>query len=58
MTTLAKLLAEKQLLLERLQQNPGPHERVEIERLLAEINGALDLLDETAPLQRDTETGS
>src|SRR6516164_8115810 len=45
MTTLAKLLAEKQRLLERLQYDPGPHERVEIERLLGEINGALGLLD-------------
>jgi hypothetical protein len=58
MTTLAKLLAEKQRLLERLQYDPGPHERVEIERLLGEINGALGLLDETALVQRDTETGS
>jgi hypothetical protein len=32
MTTLAKLLARKQQLLERLQQDPGPHEREEIER--------------------------
>jgi hypothetical protein len=34
MTTVAKLLAQKQRLLERLQKNdPGPHEREEIERL-------------------------
>jgi hypothetical protein len=32
MTTLAKLLARKQQLLERLQEYPGPHEREEIER--------------------------
>jgi hypothetical protein len=46
MTTAAKLLARKQQLLERLQENPSPHERDEIERLLAEIDTALDLLDE------------
>lgn len=49
MTTLAKLLARKQQLLERLQENPGPHERDEIERLLAEIDTALDLLNEAGP---------
>ena len=46
MTTIAKLLAEKQRLLERLQEDPGPHEREEIERLLAEIDAALNQLDE------------
>jgi hypothetical protein len=35
MTTAAKLLARKQQLLERLQENPSPHERDEIERLLS-----------------------
>jgi hypothetical protein len=49
MTTAAKLLARKQLLLERLQEDPGPHERAEIERLLAEIEEALNLLDEAGP---------
>jgi len=49
MTTAAKLLARKQQLLERLQENPSPHERDEIERLLAEIDTALDLLDEAGP---------
>jgi hypothetical protein len=48
MTTAAKLLARKQQLLE-LQENPSPHERDEIERLLAEIDTALDLLDEAGP---------
>jgi hypothetical protein len=46
MTTIAKLLALKQRLLERLQEDPGPHEREEIERLLAEIDAALNQLDE------------
>lgn len=45
MTTLAKLLARKQKLLERLQEAPGPHERDEIERLIAQIDTALDLLE-------------
>ncbi|WP_198026536.1 hypothetical protein [Bradyrhizobium sp. ARR65] len=49
MTTLAKLLAQKQQLLDRLQADPGPHEREEIERLLAEIDEALTLLDEARP---------
>ncbi|MCA6110658.1 hypothetical protein [Bradyrhizobium cenepequi] len=46
MTTAAKLLAQKQQLLERLQQDPGPNERAEIERLLDQIDTALNLLDE------------
>jgi chaperonin cofactor prefoldin len=46
MTTVAKLLARKQQLKERLQQDPGPNERDEIERQLAEIDAALDLLEE------------
>jgi hypothetical protein len=49
MTTVANLLARKQQLLERLQENPGPHERDEIERLLAQIDTALHLLDQTGP---------
>ena len=49
MTTLAKFLARKQQLLERLQEDPGPHERDEIERLLAEIDEALNLLEEARP---------
>jgi hypothetical protein len=44
MTTIAKLLAQKQRLLERLPEDPGPHERKEIERLLADA--ALNQLDE------------
>ena len=45
----AKLLARKQQLLERLQNNPGSHERDEIERQLEEIDTALELLDEAEP---------
>jgi hypothetical protein len=46
MTTVANLLARKQQLLERLQENPGPNEREEIDRLLEQIDTALDLLEE------------
>jgi hypothetical protein len=46
MTTVANLLARKQQLVERLQENPGPHERAEIERLLAQVDAALDMLEE------------
>jgi uncharacterized protein Yka (UPF0111/DUF47 family) len=49
MTTLANLLARKQQLLERLRENPGPNEREEIERLLTQIDTALDLLEEAGP---------
>jgi Mg2+ and Co2+ transporter CorA len=48
-TTLARLLAQKQRLIDRLQGNPGPEEREEIERLLEQINTALDFLDEAGP---------
>jgi hypothetical protein len=49
MTTVAKLLARKKQLLERLEQDPGPNERAEIERLLEQVNAALNLLDEAGP---------
>jgi len=45
MSTAATLLARKQQLTERLQQMPGSHERDEIERMLAQIDTALNLLD-------------
>jgi hypothetical protein len=49
MTILAKLLAQKQQLIELLEANPSPQDREEIERLLKKINTALDLLDESGP---------
>ena len=49
MTTVAKLLAQKQQLLERLEQDPGPNELAEIERLLEQVDAALNLLDEAGP---------
>jgi hypothetical protein len=48
-TTLARLLAKKQELIERLQENPGPEEREQIERLLEHIHAALDSLDKAGP---------
>jgi hypothetical protein len=41
--------ARKQRLVERLHENPGPNERAEIERLLAQVDAALDLLEEVGP---------
>jgi hypothetical protein len=50
MTALAKLLVQKQELIARLQQEDiGPEERDEIERLLEKIEAALDLLDKAGP---------
>ena len=50
MTPPAKLLSQKQELIERLQQGDiGPAERDEIGRLLEHINAALDSLDEAGP---------
>ena len=53
MTSLAKLLEQKQQLIERLEENPGPEEREQIERLLEQVNAALDSLDEAGPSGRD-----
>jgi hypothetical protein len=44
--TARRLLTQKRELLQRLEQNPGPNERTEIEQLLAKINAALELLDD------------
>ena len=51
-STVTKLLAQKEELLQRLVQNPGTKERAEIEQLLAKINTALSLLDEAGPGRR------
>ena len=42
----AALLAQKRDLPDRFEQNPGPNERAELERLLTKIDAALNLLDE------------
>lgn len=49
MTTMAKLLARKQALLQRLEETAGPNERDEIARLVEQIDTALGLLEETRP---------
>lgn len=49
MTTMAKLLAQRQQLVARLRDDPGPQEREEIERLLENIDMALELVDEAGP---------
>jgi hypothetical protein len=55
MTTTAKLLARKQQLLDRL---PGQHERDQIERLLAEIDSALDSVEAAGPSETSNEQTS
>lgn len=45
MTSLAKLLAQKQQLLGRLEGGPGPNERAELERLLEKVDAALSSLE-------------
>jgi hypothetical protein len=52
MSTVAKLLARKRTLQERLESDPGPNEREEIERLLAQIATALSLLEPEMPPRR------
>ncbi|UPK31025.1 hypothetical protein [Bradyrhizobium sp. 195] len=44
MSTVANLLARKQVLLERLESDLGPNEREDIERLLGQVETALSLL--------------
>ena len=39
-------LAQKRQLIERLQEDPGPEEREQIERQLEQINAALDSLEQ------------
>jgi hypothetical protein len=57
MSTAATLLARRQQLMERLHQAPGPYERDEIERLLVQLDIALNLLD-GAPPESDDEPRS
>ena len=49
MSTVTMLLARRHQLQQRLDEAPGAHERAEIERFLAEIDTALELLDEAGP---------
>jgi len=48
-TTVERLLDRKQQLMERLLDNPGPHERGEIENQLEKIDTALNLLGYAGP---------
>jgi len=62
MTTLSSLRARKQQLLDRLRDGSGANQRAEVERLLAHVAAALDLLEEPAkqsrtPLQPFREFG-
>ena len=45
MTSIAKLLTQKQHLLSRLEEYPGTNERAEIERLLDRVDAELNALD-------------
>jgi hypothetical protein len=45
MTSLAKLLTRKQQLLARLEEEPGPNERTELERILKNVDAALSSLE-------------
>jgi hypothetical protein len=49
MAVIETLLMQKQQLIERLNNNPGRNERAEIEGILAQINAALNLLEEAGP---------
>ena len=45
MTSIAMLLTRKQHLISRLEEDPGPREREEIEHLLERIDAELDAVD-------------
>jgi hypothetical protein len=50
MTTIDRLLAQKQRVLDRLQHHDvGPGERAELETVLAKVNTALNLLEPGDP---------
>jgi hypothetical protein len=53
MSAIAKLLAQKHELIERLHEDPGPEERNQIERLLEQIDAALDSLDNALTVPPD-----
>lgn len=50
MSTIARLLAQKEQLMERLARDPGPNERKEIEALLAKVETALTWLESNDPV--------
>lgn len=49
MSTVARLLEQKQLLLELLQSDPGPNEREELEQRLVKVETALTWLETSGP---------
>ncbi|MCK1480586.1 hypothetical protein IVB27_39125 [Bradyrhizobium sp. 197] len=51
MSTIAKLLTQKQNLVDQLAEDPGPNEREEIERLLAKVETALSWLSPNDPVE-------
>jgi hypothetical protein len=53
MTILARLLAQMQQVIDRLQENPDPQEREELECLLEKIDTALSFLDEAGHQPRE-----
>ncbi|MEY9524432.1 hypothetical protein ABIF70_005573 [Bradyrhizobium japonicum] len=53
MSTVAKLLAQKQQLIEQLHADPGPNEREEMERLLAKVETALSWLESNDIVEED-----
>jgi hypothetical protein len=55
MTTVAKLLARKQHLIEQLLDHPGPEEQDKIGRQLQKIDTALHLLDDNVPAGTSTD---
>jgi hypothetical protein len=50
MSTTANLLMRKRQLLDRLQEDPGPNERDQIERMIEQINTALNRLEDNGPI--------
>lgn len=50
MTSVAALLTQKQHLLSRLEEYPGPNERAEIERLLDRIDAELNAVERAGQL--------
>jgi len=51
MTAVANLRAKRQKLLDLLQERPGSNECDQIERLMAQIDAALSLLEQPASAQ-------
>jgi hypothetical protein len=49
MTEITKLLGQKEQLITRLQEDPAPEEREQIECSLEQINAALDSLVKAGP---------